>query len=88
MRVSVRELKTHLSKYLRLVKTRGESVIVTSRDTAMARLSPVADAGAPKLQQLLQSGLIRWNGRKPKGGRGRPRITGRSAASRVLEDRG
>ena len=34
MQVSVRELKAHLSKYLHLVKTRGESVIVTSRDTA------------------------------------------------------
>ena len=88
MRVSVRELKTHLSKYLNLVKTSGEPVIVTSRDIAMAKLSPVPDANAPKLRQLTQSGVIRWNGKKPKGGRVRPKITGRTAASRVVEDRG
>ena len=88
MRVSVRELKTHLSKYLNLVKTSGEHVIVTSRDTVMAELSPVADANAPKLQQLAQNGVIRWNGKKPKGGRVRPKIAGRTVASRVLEDRG
>ena len=82
MQVSVRELKAHLSKYLHLVKTRGESVIVTSRDTAMAQLSPVPDATAPKLQQLAQQGVIRWNGKKPKGGgrgrksRARPRPPG------------
>ncbi len=72
MRVSVRELKTHLSKYLHLVKTSGEPVIVTSRDTAMAKLSPVPDADAPKLQQLAQKGVIRWNGKKPRGGAGTP----------------
>ena len=68
MQVSVRELKAHLSKYLHLVKTSGEPVIVTSRDTAMAKLSPVPDATAPKLQLLAQKGVIRWNGKKPKGG--------------------
>lgn len=88
MRVSVRELKTHLSKYLHQVKMSGKSVIVTSRDTAMAKLSPVPDADAPKLQQLAQNGVIRWNGKKPKGGRVRPKITGKTAAARVVEDRG
>ena len=88
MQVSVRELKADLSKYLHLVKTRGESVIVTSRDTAMAQLSPVPDVTAPKLQQLAQKGVIRWNGKKPKGGRSRPKTTGKTAASRVIDDRG
>ena len=87
MRVSVRELKSHLSKYLHLVKTSGESVIVTSRDTAMAQLSPMPDNKAPELQQLVQEGMIRWNGKKPKGGRSRPKIKDNSAAGRVIEDR-
>ena len=65
-----------------------DTVIVTSRDTAMAKLSPVPDADAPKLQQLAQNGVIRWNGKKPKGGRVRPKITGKTAAARVIEDRG
>ena len=87
MRVSVRELKSHLSKYLHLVKTSGEPVIVTSRDTAMAQLSAVPDAKAPDRLQLAQEGVIRWNGKKPKGGRSRPKIKDGSAAARVIEDR-
>jgi hypothetical protein len=54
----------------------------------MAKLSPVPDSDAPKLQQLAQNGVIRWNGKKPKGGRVRPKITGKTAAARVVEDRG
>lgn len=88
MRVAVRELKAHLSKYLQLVKTSGKPVIVTSRDAPVAKLGPVPDATAPKLQQLVQQGAIHWNGRKPKGGRVRPRIAGKTAAARILEDRG
>lgn len=39
MAVSVRELKTHLSEYLRRVR-RGESVEVTSHGEVIARLVP------------------------------------------------
>lgn len=53
----------------------------------MAQLSPMPDSKAPKLQQLAQEGVIRWNGKKPKGGRSRPKIKGDSAAARVIEDR-
>ncbi|MGH8738926.1 MAG: type II toxin-antitoxin system Phd/YefM family antitoxin [Burkholderiales bacterium] len=88
MRVSVRELKTHLSKYLKLVQGGSEPLIITSRDTAMAKLSAVPDADAPKLRQLAQQGTLRWNDKKPKGGRLRPKIAGRTAASRIVEDRG
>lgn len=88
MRVAVRELKAPLSEYLQLVKTSGKSVIVTSREVPVAKLGPVPDARTPKLQQLVQQGVIHWNGRKPKGGRVRPRIAGKTAAARTLEDRG
>lgn len=88
MRVAVRELKAHLSKYLQLVKTSGKSIIVTSREAAVAQLSAVPDATAPRLQQMVQQGVIHWNGGKPRGGRLRPRIPGKTAATRILEDRG
>lgn len=88
MEVSVRELKANLSRYLHLVKTSGEAVIVTSRDIAMAKLTPIPDSTLPGLQRLAHEGVIRWNGGKPKGGKSRPKISGDSAASRVLRDRG
>lgn len=88
MRVPARELKAHLWKYLQLVKSSGKSLIVTSRDVAVAKLSPAHDVAAPKLQQLIELGVIQWNGRKPKGVHMRPRIAGKSAAVRILKDRG
>jgi prevent-host-death family protein len=44
--VGVAELKSRLSAYLRKVR-RGHALIVLDRDTPVARLEPVAPAGAP-----------------------------------------
>ena len=87
MQVSVRELKNNLSKYLQFVRM-GKPVIVTSRNTPLARLVPIPKIESASLQQLLRSEEIHWNGKKPKGGRSCPRIRGKTAAERLLEDRG
>ena len=42
-RVGVAELKARLSEYLRRVR-RGETITVLDRDTAIARILPLADA--------------------------------------------
>jgi prevent-host-death family protein len=44
MNISVRELKSSLSKYLRRVQT-GEEITVTSRGKPVARITPAAAAG-------------------------------------------
>lgn len=81
MRVSVRELKNHLSEYLHRVE-KGEDIQVERRNVPVARLVPV-----PYVALTRMPGVV-WNGNKAKGGRSRPVITGKSVAERVLEDRG
>lgn len=84
--VSVRELKTHLSDYLRRVRE-GESLVVTSRRRPLARLTPVPQPGTHELAWVGALQDVRWAGGKPRGGRRRPVISGKTAAARVLEDR-
>lgn len=60
--VGVRELKASLSEHLRRVAN-GESIIVTDRGRAVARLVP-ADF-SEGLVRLLRERRIQWSGRKP-----------------------
>lgn len=91
MKVSVRELKDRLSEHLRAVKD-GKSILVTSHNKPVARLSPVPRESASGVQRMLDQGLASWNGRKPRGpGRRRPvklRAKGKTMADMVLADRG
>lgn len=42
MEVSIREMKNHLSKYLRLIRA-GKDVVITDRGAPVARLLPIGD---------------------------------------------
>jgi prevent-host-death family protein len=81
--VSIRELKDHLSSYVRRIRA-GEEVVLTSRRRPVARMMPVNDPGCSGLPALP---LITWSADKPRGGNRRPRIKDVSAARAVLEDR-
>lgn len=50
--VGIRELKTHLSKYLRNVKNGGE-VIVSERGRVVARIIPANKRSKPPLEAIL-----------------------------------
>ncbi|MFZ5557558.1 MAG: type II toxin-antitoxin system Phd/YefM family antitoxin [Pseudomonadota bacterium] len=73
MEVSVRELKSRLSEYLRRV-AEGEEVVVTSHGKAVARLTAPRSARqgrAPKLEEVVA--LLRsqpW----VRPGKGKPRL--------------
>lgn len=84
MQVSVRELKTNPSYYIRQAEA-GEAVWITSHKHIVARLVAVTDT---KVSAVLGdvSG-VQWSGKKPRGGRSRPVITGKSLADTVLEMR-
>jgi prevent-host-death family protein len=62
-RVSIRELKSRLSHYLRLVKA-GESVEITERGTPIGRIVPTILPIEDRIEALAQSGLVLWNKRK------------------------
>ena len=86
--VGIRELKTHLSHYLKRVRA-GARLVVTERGRTIATITPVdppADIGWA--HQLVASGRARWNGSKPAGGLRPVTLKGtRTAAAVVVEDR-
>lgn len=85
MQVSIGELKNHLSQYLRKVRV-GVKVVVTSHRVPLAVINAIPDNTLGKMHQIEDLDM-EWNGKKPKGYRKGPKILGKSAAERVLEDR-
>ncbi|OGO29323.1 MAG: hypothetical protein A2W33_01615 [Chloroflexi bacterium RBG_16_52_11] len=62
IQVGVRDLKSRLSEYLRLVK-RGQTVIITEHGHPVGRLSPVIEPLDERLKTLQNAGLVAWNGK-------------------------
>ena len=86
MNVQVRDLKAHLSHYLRLIQ-QGETVVVTVHNKPVARLEPVA-AGCEDLPEI--PGLS-WAAGKPRlirSSQERPTIEGDTLAAWIVENRG
>ena len=66
-RVSVRDLKTHLSEWLARAQA-GEVVEVTSHRKPIARITAVKPAeptSTNPLQKAIDAGLISWSGQNP-----------------------
>lgn len=82
--VSIKELKAHLSEYLRKAAS-GERIAVTRRGAEIAEIGPLAETRRA-LQNLREEGRIQWSGGKPKGLRG---VTPRGAplSKTISEDR-
>jgi prevent-host-death family protein len=60
--VEIRELKKHLSSYLRLVRS-GETIVVTDRGEPIAELRPPVEATKyPLLNDLARKGAVRLGG--------------------------
>jgi len=88
--VSVRELKSRLSHYLRKLEE-GEQIKITRRGKPVATISPVISKRSPdeKLRDMAARGIITYSGRKfvpPKRGV-RMRGEGPTIAEMVIEDR-
>ncbi|MEZ4737720.1 MAG: type II toxin-antitoxin system prevent-host-death family antitoxin [Caldilineaceae bacterium] len=91
LQVGVKELKDNLSAYLRQVKA-GATITITERGQPIGRLAPVRKSVEERLQELADSGLITWNGKKfqPDTSDARPRLSPtatKTAAEVVLEGR-
>ena len=59
--VGTRELKNHLSQYLRRVKA-GETVVITERGKPVGQIMPVRADLASRLRRLAEAGVVEWNG--------------------------
>ena len=91
--VGVRELKEHLSEYLRAVAERGEEVTVTSHGRTVARVLPPARRKVSvleRLRPLADAGLLelpalprRRTTEKPVV----PKPGGASLSEMIIEDR-
>ena len=66
MDVSVRELKSGLSRYLKQVQ-RGETILVTSRGKPVAHLVPVRPKTSVSEKIRLIPGIDAGSGGKPRG---------------------
>jgi len=61
--VGIRELKTHLSSYVRRVKS-GASVIITEHGKPVGRIVPMRSSLETRLQDLSEAGLAAWSGQR------------------------
>ena len=87
--VGIRELKTHLSRHLKRVRS-GERLVVTEHGRSIATISPIdAPADVDWAHRLVTDGRAHWNGGKPGGAKASAPLKSRTrtAASVVLEDR-
>ena len=87
--VGIRDLKTHLSRHLRRVRS-GARLMVTERGRSIATITPVeTPADVAWAHRLVTEGRAHWSGGKPAG-HARPArpAAGRTVSDAVLEDRG
>lgn len=83
--VSIRELKSRLSHYLRLTRN-GESVIITDHGTPIGRIVPIGQNLDQRLAAMLDTGMAQWSGHKL--GRHKPiaSASGRKTVAQLLVD--
>lgn len=86
--VGIRELKAHLSRHLRRVRS-GTRLVVTERGRPIASIEPVeSPADVEWAHAMVAAGRAHWGGGKPRGLRPGVRIKGKKTVSdAVLEDR-
>ena len=59
--VNIRELKAHLSKYLRKVKE-GQTILITERGKPIGRIIPEGEPLEERLAKMVAAGLAEWSG--------------------------
>jgi prevent-host-death family protein len=85
--VGIRELKANLSSYVDQVKA-GATVTITEGGKPVGRIVPMKLSLDEKLQQLADTGVLAWSGRKLKPRK--PSVKpqgGRTLSELLIEDR-
>ena len=92
MDISIRDMKNHLSKYLKLVRA-GKEVVITDRGKPVAQLTPIKPVAENEEKVIARINALPWvqpgKGGKPKGSRKGVALRGKgpTAAAMVLQDR-
>ena len=85
--VSIRELKSRLSHYLRLTR-KGESVVITDRGVPIGRIVPIGQGLDQRLAAMREAGLAQWSGHKLRHRKPVAKLRGRKTVAHLLvEDR-
>jgi prevent-host-death family protein len=85
--VGVRELRDHLSRYLKKVKA-GEELEIADRGRVIARVVPAERRAIPAgVAALVREGAATWGGGKPKGAKRPLVIAGHLVSALVVADR-
>lgn len=84
--VGIKELKTHLSHYVRLAR-QGERVIVTDRGREVAELRAITPVH-PGIRELIDSGMVKWSGGKPTTFPRRHLLRGEPLSETIVRERG
>lgn len=63
IQVGIRDLKSRLSEYLRLVR-QGNTVVITDYGQPVGRILPIEQSLDERLKSLVELGLVNWNGKK------------------------
>ena len=63
--VGVRDLKARLSEYLRQVRE-GQVVVITDHGKPVGRIIPDHASAVERSKELVEAGLVEWNGKKLK----------------------
>ena len=81
--VSIRELKSRLSHYLRLTR-KGESVVITDRGVPIGRIVPLGQDLNQRLAALRETGQAQWSGRKLRSWAPLAKVRGRGSVADLL----
>ena len=85
--VSIRELKSRLSHYLRLTR-QGESVVITDRGVPIGRIVPVGQDVNERIAAMKEAGQVQWSGAKIRRRRPVAKLRGKGSVGALLvEDR-
>src|SRR5918996_602446 len=86
-RVSIRELKSRLSHYLRLTRA-GESLVITDRGVPIGRIVPIGEGVEARIATMIESGQVQWSGKKLPPHKPGVKVRRRGSVARLLvEDR-
>lgn len=85
--VSIRELKSRLSHYLRRAIA-GDSVVITDRGVPIGRIVPIGQGLDQRLAAMCESGQAQWSGRKLAPRKPVAKVRGKKTVAQLLvEDR-